>query len=138
MNFVGAPSKCECDGEARWVGQTQKQQSLGIHSMGNLLLLAGKGFLPKGLDSSNELRDLNPEQKSLFISIRKQRQALAFSFRAGSPGGAVAASMAFPLLLPPVLTSGCGPKLSGWHSVLGQPGEAVNRASKRPSYPQLF
>lgn len=77
--------------------------------------------------SSNELSDLNLEQKPLFI--RKQRQALTFSFRAGSPGGAVAASVAFPLLLPPVLTSGCGPKLSGWHSALGQPGEAVNRGT---------
>ena len=87
--------------EGKWVGQTQTQQTPSIHSMGNLLLLAGNCFLPKGLDSSNEVCDLNPEQKSLFISIRKQRQTLAFSFRAGSPEAAVAVSVAFPLLLPP-------------------------------------
>ena len=85
--------------EGKWVGQTQKQQTLSIHSMGNLLLLAGNCFLPKGLDSSNELCDLNPEQKSLFISIRKQRQTLAFSFWADSPEAAVAVSAAFPFAL---------------------------------------
>ena len=88
-------------GEGKWVGQTQKQQALSIHSMGNLLLLAGNCFLPKGLDSANEVGDLNSEQKSRCISFRKQRQALALSFRAVSPGGAVAGSVVIPPLLPP-------------------------------------
>lgn len=115
-------------GEGKWVGQTQKQQALSIHSMGNLLLLAGNCVLPKGLDSANEVGDLNPEQKSQCISIRKQRQALAFSFRAVSPGGAVAVSVAIPLLLPP------SSDIRAWPQALGMafsPGPAQRSCEQR-------
>lgn len=84
------------------MGGTDPRSStvLGIHSTVSWPLLVGNCYFPKGLDSPGEVSGhLNPEQKSLFISLRKQRQALAFSFPTASCGDAV--SMAFLLLLRP-------------------------------------
>lgn len=97
-----------------------------IHSIVNWPLLVGNCFFPKGLDSLDEVSGPHLEQKSLFVSVRKQRQALAFSFQVASPAGAI--SVAFLLLLQP--SSG----IRAWLQALVMtfnPGPAQRRCEQR-------
>ena len=116
-------------GKGNGRNRPRSRSILSIHSRVNWSLLVGNCFFPKGLDSLDEVSGPNLEQKSLLVSVRKQRQALAFSFLSRLPSQSCRRYLvAFLLLLQP--SSG----IRAWLQALVMtfsPGPAQRRCEQR-------
>ena len=129
MNYVWAPTKWMWLGKGSGWGRPRSSRPLAYTAWGTYSCWQETAFSQKALTL---------QMRSVIWILSRNPGVLASGSRGRpwlSPFGQSVLEVLWLVLWSflrsylRVLTSGPGPKLSGWHSVLGQPREAVNRGT---------